>query len=101
MNGCRMKLIEDWKKGWKMWSVRLSALGASIMGMFLYFPEWSLYLYNAMPREIRDLLPDNFALFLAMVVFVGTALARIVKQEKLNKRTDKTDTPTNGPNPGE
>lgn len=86
-----MKLIDDWKKSWKLWSVRLSALGASAMGLFLYFPEWTLYLFNAMPREVRDLLPDNLALFLAMIVFVGTAISRIVKQEKLMKDKE-TDT---------
>lgn len=81
-----MKLIDNWRHSWKMWSVRLSALGASAMGLFLYFPEWTLYLFNAMPREVRDLLPDNLALFLAMIVFVGTAISRIVKQEKLMKK---------------
>lgn len=86
-----MKLIDNWKHSGKMWSVRLSALGASIMGMFLYFPEWTLYLFNAMPKEVRDLLPDNLALFLAMIVFIGTAISRIVKQEKLAKEQKKTD----------
>ena len=86
-----MKLIDNWKQSWKMWSVRLSALGASIMGMFLYFPEWTLYLFNAMPKEVRDLLPDNLALFLAMIVFIGTAISRIVKQEKLAKDRKETE----------
>ena len=87
-----MKLIDNWKQSWKMWSVRLSALGASIMGMFLYFPEWTLYLFNAMPKEVRDMLPDNLALFLAMIVFIGTAISRIVKQEKLaNDRKETED----------
>lgn len=86
----KFKLIDNWRESWKMWSVRLSSIGAAIMGMFFYFPDWSLYLFNAMPREIRDMLPDNFALFLAFVVFVGTALSRIVKQDKLHK--DKDDT---------
>ena len=86
-----MKLIDNWKQFGKMWSVRLSALGASIMGMFLYFPEWTLYLFNAMPKEVRDLLPDNLALFLAMIVFIGTAISRIVKQEKLAKDSKETE----------
>ena len=86
-----MKRIDNWKQSWKMWSVRLSALGASIMGMFLYFPEWTLYLFNAMPKEVRDLLPDNLALFLAMIVFIVTAISRIVKQEKLAKDRKETE----------
>ena len=86
-----MKLIDNWKQSGKMWSVRLSALGASIMGMFLYFPEGTLYLFNAMPKEVRDLLPDNLALFLAMIVFIGTAISRIVKQEKLAKDRKETE----------
>jgi hypothetical protein len=89
----KIKLIENWKKALKMWSVRLSTMGASIMGMFLYFPEWSLWLYNMMPTEIREMIPDRAALYLAMFVFIGTALARIVKQEKLKPSTDNTDTP--------
>lgn len=86
-----MKLIDNWKQSGNLWSVRLSALGASIMGMFLYFPEWTLYLFNAMPKEVRDMLPDNLALFLAMIVFIGTAISRIVKQEKLAKDREESE----------
>lgn len=83
--GTNMKLIDNWKMSWRMWSVRLSSFGAAVMGLFVYFPEWTLNLFNAMPRDVRDKLPDNLALIIAMVVFVGTAIARIVKQEKLDK----------------
>ena len=88
----KLKLIDNWKKALKMWSVRLSTMGASIMGMFLYFPEWSLWLYNMMPTEIREMIPDRAALYLAMFVFISTALARIVKQEKLTKPSDADNT---------
>ena len=83
-----MKLIDNWKQCYKMWSVRLSALGASFLGLFIYFPDWTLYLYNAMPREVRDMIPDNFALMLAMAIFVGSAISRIVKQEALHKKKE-------------
>ena len=85
-----MKLIDNWKQGYKMWSVRLSALGASFLGLFIYFPDWTLYLYNAMPREVRDMIPDNFALMLAMAIFVGSAISRIVKQEALHNKKEDT-----------
>lgn len=78
----KIELIDNWKKGLKLWSVRLSTVGASIMGMFLYFPDWSLHLFNAMPRDIRNMVPDRVALVLAMVIFIGSAIARIVKQRK-------------------
>lgn len=78
-----IKLIPNWRESWKMWSVRLSAVGASIMSIFIYFPESSLFLYNAMPYEVKKLLPDNIALFIALIVFVGTAIARMVKQKKV------------------
>ena len=87
----RINLIDNWKQCYKMWSVRLSSFGAALMGYFLYFPDSALWLWQMMPREIHALLPSNVAMFIAFVIFIGTAISRLVKQNKLHQKEPKDD----------
>lgn len=79
-----MKLIPEWRKAYKMWSVRLSALGAVLMGVILAWPDSLLYLWSMMPAEVYAYLPERLVQVLAFVIFLMSALSRIVKQ-RLNK----------------
>ncbi len=79
-----MKLIPEWRKAYKMWSVRLSALGAVLMGVVLAWPDSLLYLWSMMPAEVYAYLPERIVQGLAMFIFTMSVISRLVKQ-KLNK----------------
>jgi len=76
------RLIEDWKRAYKLWTVRLSAFGVVVMGWFTFWPESVLYLWSAMPIEVRRLLPEQFATSIALLIFAGSAIARLIRQYK-------------------
>lgn len=75
-----MKLIPEWRKALKFWSVRLSALGAILMSIVLAWPDSLLYLWSMMPAEVYAYLPERVSQVLALFIFVMTAISRIVKQ---------------------
>lgn len=63
-----MKLIDEWKKAHKLWSVRLSALGVAIM------TAWPM-----IPPELRAILP--YQQHIAMAMFALVIVSRMVAQE--------------------
>lgn len=85
----KVELIEDWRTAHKLWSVRLSAIGAAVMGVFTVWPESALYLWSAMPSEVRAFIPERFVSGIALFVFTMSALSRIVKQRPKNERIER------------
>lgn len=79
-----LKLIDDWNKWHRLWSIRLQAIGAAILSAFLAFPETMLGIWNnAMPAEVKDILPGNLVMIVPLGFFIAAMIARVVKQEKL------------------
>jgi hypothetical protein len=78
----KFSLIDDWKTAYKLWSVRLSAVGAMLLSAVALFPADALWLWNMMPGEVRSLLPENFAIIAGAIVFALSIAARLVKQNE-------------------
>ncbi len=73
-----MKLIPNWKRGHKMWSVRLCAVAAFLSGL------------NEIFSKIMEVMPDNQMLKTAsLICVVGAMFARLVDQPEV-----KSDDPT-------
>jgi len=81
------ELIEDWKKATRLWSVRFGIIGTAVMGLFTAWPESALYLWGAMPFEVRALIPERFVSAIALFVFVMSTVSRIIKQRPKNERS--------------
>lgn len=64
-----MNLIEEWKHGWKLFSVQANVLGATLMGA-----------YSQLPDELKAVVPSKYVLALAGIVFLAGALGRLVHQ---------------------
>ena len=85
-----MKLIPDARhKWWRLWSNRLHAAGLAIMCAFMAWGELPLMLWNMMPVEIRERVPDHIAFIFPALFFGAGIFARMIKQDKLNAETDK------------
>lgn len=67
--GIKDRLISDWRKAYKLWSVRLSALGLSAM------TAWP-----SIPQEIREEIPGQR--WIAAGMFAAVILGRLINQEK-------------------
>lgn len=85
----RLELIAEWRSMAKFWSVRFSAIGAAMMAFFTMWPESALYLWQMMPAEIRQYIPERIATGLAMFIFFISMVSRIIKQEKKPNAKDE------------
>lgn len=67
----KVKLIKDWKKCHKLFSVQLASIGATLSTA-----------YVSMYDKLKDNLPPKYMVALTVAVFIATMLARLVSQQK-------------------
>lgn len=82
--GVGMKLVPNWKQGWKWLSVHLMAIGAAFTATWV-----------AVPETMRAFLPDKWAHMAAMVTFLAGLAARFISQptKPVPPETDDKDNP--------
>ncbi len=85
----KSRVVDDWRDWWKLWSVRLNALGLAIMGWVAFDPVPILYVWNLLPREVRVLLPAAPLAVIGATLFALSMSAKLVKQRKLEKPRDR------------
>jgi len=76
----RARLIDDWHRAWKFSSVRLAALGAMLEAFVQWFPGTATEAWNALPQDMRGLLPAGLTRALPIILLVSIALARITRK---------------------
>ena len=78
-----MKLIDNWKQAWKLKSVQVGAISAFFYALIL-FSEQFLNIWNVIPQELKNKIPENIAEWVGMFVGVAMVLARLKKQPELH-----------------
>lgn len=78
----RARLVDDWKRAWRWWSMRFNAAGIAVLAFVQFEPGAVLWVWNMMPGEVRRFLPPNFLLWVGLGLFLLSMLSRVVKQEK-------------------
>lgn len=77
-----MKLIDEWRSWWRLWSVRISAAATACWAYLLANPDQLQQVLDAVPPELRDIVPPAAP----VAVFVLVTFARLAKQEARNGR---------------
>ena len=78
-----MKLIDNWKQAWKLKSVQVGALSAFFYALIL-FSEQFLSVWEVIPQELKNKIPENVAEWVGIFVGVAMVLARLKKQPELH-----------------
>ena len=86
-----MKLIEEVRQAWKMWSIRIAAIAGILAGVIASNQSIALGLVYFLPEGVWRIVAGAG---IGLVVFVIPTLARLVKQQKLEK-TDVSATEQN------
>lgn len=86
----KLELIEDWRKCWRFWSIRLGIVGSAITGVLIAFPDVALSAWAMMPGDLKAAIPERYMPLIGVVIFVASLIARAIKQTKLE--------PKEGPN---
>lgn len=83
--GIRLRLIEDWKKSWKFWSLRLNVAATSLFGYLLAVPDAVTGMWANLPAEFKDIVPPAYSLWIVFAIMVLSGIARVIKQKKLEE----------------
>ncbi|MFN3675284.1 MAG: hypothetical protein ACK4TC_04840 [Sphingomonas pseudosanguinis] len=75
-----MKLITDWRQSWRLWSVRVSAIGAMLFAFLLAAPDQALAVWQALPADIQALIPN--AKEIGLVLTIAAIAARVLRQKE-------------------
>ncbi len=73
-------LIPRWRQAWRLWSVRVSAIGAILFTLLLAAPDQLLAIWTALPADVQALVPG--APTLGLILSVASLLARLIAQRK-------------------
>lgn len=65
----KLKLIDEWRHGWKFLSVQLATLAAAFQELPQFLPPWA-----------HDALPGEWWGYIAKFLFVSALVSRFVKQ---------------------
>jgi len=80
----RIKLIDECRQWWKLWSIWLAGVAASIAAAIVASPQLLLGLLAFVPEGWRWLA----AVGTFVVVFVLPTIARLAQQPKLQEKSD-------------
>ena len=77
------ELIEDWRKCWRFWSVRLGVMGSAITAVLIAFPDVALSAWAMLPADLKAAIPERYMPLIGVGIFVASLIARAIKQTKL------------------
>lgn len=84
-----MKLVDNWKDWWKMWTVRINVLIGLLLTAVSQFPEVFMQVWVLLPMQIQESITTTEGVTYAFIVaLVVSSLARLLKQEKLHKKDE-------------
>jgi hypothetical protein len=78
-------LIDNARDWWRLWSIRLNAIGLAIVGWVWFDPVGVLAVWNMMPIAVRGVFPPEILFACGLLFFALSMIARLVKQPKLHK----------------
>ncbi|HEX8384170.1 MAG TPA: hypothetical protein VF592_12435, partial [Sphingomonas sp.] len=75
-------MIANWRQSWRLWSVRVSALGAVLATTAAAAPDALISAWQSLPEEIRYVVPEHVGRWITPVLFAASLAARILKQRE-------------------
>ncbi len=74
------RLIDDWQRAWRFWSIRLQTIGLALAAWMTATPNAALDLWRALPDEAKGLIPRDFAHWIPVMIGIAAIGARIARQ---------------------
>ena len=85
MKKATVAVKKEFKACWRFPSLRWGFIVSSVVSfataVIMAWPDSMLFLWGAMPVEVKAMIPEHLLPFIAAFVFVMSALNRIIKQK--------------------
>lgn len=76
----RLHFIDEWRSGWRFWSVRMQAMAVAVGAALTVLPGEMAQLWASLPPEARSALPPGVGRWAPVVLGLGAIVARFLKQ---------------------
>jgi preprotein translocase subunit SecY len=86
-----MKLVENSRDWSKWWSIRFSIVGGAILTLLEAFPNVVSEIIQTLPDAITQAVGTDILKAIGIVCIIASPIARVIKQAKLDKPSDKAD----------
>ena len=87
----RLEFVAHARVLWKAWSVWLASTG-TLIGVYLAAsPNVIIDTWASLPQELKELLPVNFAQYLAYFMIALGIIARFIRQPDLTREREKME----------
>lgn len=81
----KFSLIDEVNQAWKFWSLRLTAVGTTLLAIITAFPEAMIGAWMVLPDDLKQYLPQQYLGYVTTLVFIAAMVARVLKQHNLAK----------------
>mgnify|MGYP003460546226 FL=1 len=75
-----VKLIDDWKKAWRLWSVQLNIITIIILTILNDLPSHIIASWSLLPEELKSQIDKEVIAYVTMGLVVINILSRLVSQ---------------------
>lgn len=84
-------LIDNWRDGWRLWSVRCQALGLALLGLIEMFPDIVYRAWAALPPAMQSHVHEDVVRWVAYATLIAAIVARFIRQRKLHERRESNE----------
>ena len=84
-----IQFVDAAKVWWKLWSIRLGAIGSAVVSILIIFPDKALEMWALMPEQFKSFIPPDYMPLVGVIIYMLGMFARFVKQRKLDKELDR------------
>ena len=85
MSWIRARLVPEARQFWRLWTIRLNAIGLALLSWAWFDPVSVLAVWNMMPVPVRNAVPPSALLLIGGVLFMLSMIARLVRQPKIEQ----------------
>jgi hypothetical protein len=78
----RARLIDDAGRWWRLWTIRLAAIGTLVTAFIQWFPDTLSAVWSAIPADMREYLPAPVLHSIPVILFLAVMVARLIPQKK-------------------
>lgn len=77
-----MKLIDDWKNAWKLWSVQLNIFTIIILAILNDLPSHIIASWSLLPEEFKSQIDQEIIAYVSIVLVILNVLSRLISQTR-------------------
>ncbi len=78
------RLVPEARQWWRLWSVRLNALGVFVLSWLWFDPTTVLMVWNMLPLPVAKTIPQPVVYGISFTLFALAAISRLVVQKKIH-----------------